>query len=582
LKIPIKQYWQLLVTYLKPLKRRVIALSVLLLTSIGLQIVNPQVIRYFIDAATEGTASTSKLTIAALLFLVMAIIQQITAVAATYFSEDVAWKATNRLRRDLAMHCLRLDMSFHNRTTPGELIERIETDVTALANFFSQFTIRIFGNLILLVGVLIVLFLEDWRIGLAFTVFALLTLYILNKLRSIAIPHWRDAHAASAEVFGFLEERLAGTEDIRSSGANKYALYRFDEHLNKRVKRWQKAWWHNYAVIFVLRGLRVVNVVIAMALGYMLLRGDYISLGTAYIVVYYTDVLFRPLEQITQQIQELQRAGGSIIRIQELYAETSHILDVDKGDIPQGPLLVSFDNVTFRYNDEEVVLQEVDFTLQPGRVIGLLGRTGAGKSTIARLLFRLYDVTDGGIGLGGVDLRDTSLEQVRRSVGMVTQDVQLFRGTIRDNITFFDNTISDERIMAVMDELGLREWVASLTDGLDTELEFDGRGLSAGEGQLLAFTRVFLRDPGLIIMDEASSRLDPATEMLIERAVDKLLKDRTGIIIAHRLKTVERADEIMILEKGRILEHGERRALAADASSHFAKLLKVGLEEVLA
>ena len=582
MKIPIKQYWHLLVTYLKPLKRRVIALAVLLLTSIGLQIVNPQIIRYFIDAATEGTEATSKLTIAAALFLVMAIVQQATAVAATYFSEDVAWKATNRLRRDLAMHCLRLDMSFHNRTTPGELIERIETDVTALANFFSQFTIRIFGNLILLLGVLVVLYWEDWRIGLAFTTFAVFTLYILNRLRSIAIPYWREAHAASADVFGFLEERLAGTEDIRSSGATKYALYRFDEHLNKRVKRWQKAWWHNYAVIFVLRGLRVVNVVIAMTLGFMLLQGDHISLGTAYIIVYYTDVLFRPLEQITQQIQELQRAGGSIIRIQELYAETSHILDVDKEDIPQGPLRVNFDHVTFEYNEEEVVLQNIDFTLQQGRVIGLLGRTGAGKSTIARLLFRLYDVSEGGICLAGVDLRNTSLEQVRQRVGMVTQDVQLFRGTIRDNITFFDDTISDERIMAVMDELGLRGWVESLTDGLETELEFDGRGLSAGEGQLLAFTRVFLRDPGLIILDEASSRLDPATEMLIERAVEKLLQDRTGIIIAHRLKTVERADEIMILDNGRILEHGDRRLLAADSTSRFAKLLKVGLEEVLA
>lgn len=582
MKIPIKQYWELLVTYLKPLQHRVFMLAILLFISIGLQIVNPQVIRYFIDAATEGTESTSKLSTAAILFLIMAIIQQVTSVSATYFSEDVAWKATNRLRRDLAMHCLRLDMSFHNRTTPGELIERIETDVTALANFFSQFTIRIFGNLILLIGVLVVLYWEDWRIGLAFTAFALITLFILNKLRSIAIPHWRDAHAASADVFGFLEERLAGTEDIRSSGATKYALYRFDEHLNQRAKRWRRAWWYNYSVIFVLRALRIANVVIAMALGYVLLQQGSISLGTAYIIVYYTDVLFRPLEQITQQIQELQRAGGSIIRIQELYAETSEVQDNEAELIPQGALSVNFDDVTFRYNEEEIVLQKIDFILQLGQVIGLLGRTGAGKSTMARLLFRLYDVSEGRICLGDVDLRDASLQQVRQRVGMVTQDVQLFRGTIRDNITFFDSQVSDEQIMKVMAELGLTQWIQSLPNGLDTELDFDGRGLSAGEGQLLAFTRVFLRDPGLVIMDEASSRLDPATEMLIERAVDKLLKNRTGIIIAHRLKTVERADEIMILENGRILEHGDRRALVADTNSRFAHLLKVGLDEVLA
>jgi len=164
----------------------------------------------------------------------------------------------------------------------------------------------------------------------------------------------------------------------------------------------------------------------------------------------------------------------------------------------------------------------------------------------------------------------------------VTQDVQLFQATVRDNLTFFDRSISDERILEVIDTLGLSEWFASLADGLDTELQSSGRGLSAGEGQLLAFTRVFLRDPGLVILDEASSRLDPATERLIERAVDRLLRGRTAIIIAHRLGTVHRADEILILEEGRVVEYGDRVALAADETSRFYHLLQTGLQEVLA
>jgi ATP-binding cassette, subfamily B, bacterial len=198
------------------------------------------------------------------------------------------------------------------------------------------------------------------------------------------------------------------------------------------------------------------------------------------------------------------------------------------------------------------------------------------------LLFRLYDVSHGTIRLNGIDVRNTPISELQKHIGMVTQDVQLFRATVRDNLTFFDKTISDERILQVVDELGLRDWYNTLPNGLDTELESGGKGLSAGEAQLLAFTRVFLKDPGLVILDEASSRLDPATEQRIERAVDKLLKNRTGIIVAHRLATVQRADQIMILDKGSVVEHGETKQLANRTDSRFAVLLRTGLQEVLA
>jgi ATP-binding cassette subfamily B protein len=214
--------------------------------------------------------------------------------------------------------------------------------------------------------------------------------------------------------------------------------------------------------------------------------------------------------------------------------------------------------------------------------LGVLGRTGSGKTTLARLLTRLYDPVEGRVLLDGLSAAAADTAELRRRVGMVTQDVQLFRASVRDNLTFFDPGPSDETIMQVLLDLGLADWVYSLPDGLDTRLESGSGGLSAGEAQLLAFTRIFLRDPGLIILDEASSRLDPATEQLIERAVDKLLMNRTGIVIAHRLATVARADDILILERGRVVEFGERQALGADPDSRFAGFLRVGLGEVLA
>jgi ATP-binding cassette subfamily B protein len=258
---------------------------------------------------------------------------------------------------------------------------------------------------------------------------------------------------------------------------------------------------------------------------------------------------------------------------------------------------VAFEGVDFAYDADSPTLQGVTFRLQAGEVLGLIGRTGSGKTTVSRLLFRLYDPTAGTVRLGGVDLRRARLADVRRRVALVTQEVQLFQGSVRDNLTMFDPAIAEGRILEALRALELGPWLASLPEGLDTVLGPGGRGpgrqggaaglggalgLSAGEAQLLALARAFLRAPGLVILDEASSRLDPATERRIERAVDALLRGRTAIIIAHRLATVERADTVLVLEGGRVAEQGPRAALAADPESRYAGLLRSGQAELLA
>src|SRR3954447_24173604 len=606
MKLAFGQYGELLVTYLRPQRRSVAALAVLLLSSIALQIANPQLLRYFIDTAQNPQSELRSLFVAAGLFIGIALTTQLLSLGATYVSEVVAWTATNDLRSDLALHCLRLDMVFHKGRTPGELIERIDGDVTALANFFSQFVVRVLGNVILMVGVLIVLLIEDYRIGVAMTVLAAVLFFALIGIQRLTVPFWTRAREASAALFGLIEERLSGTEDIRSSGAIDYTMNRLYERGRDRLYHERRAavfgslTWLTPLLFFAMAGA------LTYWLGYRFFTAGTMTLGTVYLIFFYTDALLRPVIQITRQIEDLQKAGAGIVRVRELYAISSSLADGAR-DLPAGPLAVEFADVTFEYDDRlssvvssqlqsstdnrqltsnngvaigERVLHDITFQIAAGRTLGILGRTGSGKTTLTRLLFRLYDVTAGAIRLGSSDIRDLRFDSLRQRVGMVTQDVQLFHATVRENLTFFDPSIPDERILAVLEDLELLPWYQSLANGLDTVLAGSG-GLSAGEAQVLAFTRVFLRNPGLVILDEASSRLDPATERLIERAVDRLLAERTGIIIAHRLATVLRADDILILEGGRIREYGEREALRNNPGSRFAELLRTGMQEVL-
>jgi ATP-binding cassette, subfamily B, bacterial len=554
---------------------------VLLLSSILMQLINPQIMRFFIDT-TQTSHDSDKLLLAALAFISIALIQQVVAVSATYQGENVAWTATNSLRADMARHCLNLDMSYHNNVSPGELIERIDGDVAELSNFFSQLVIRVLGNLLLLAGILAAMLLEDWRIGTAFTIFAVLTLLALNAVRGIAIPHQKKMREAVADLFGYLEERLAGTEDIRSSGAVDFVLLGIYKLSVRILQHWRTAQRRFLIVRFTAGMLMTTGIAMALATGFFLYQAGMITLGTVYLIVTYTNLLRRPIRELTQQVENLQNIGAATERLRELRSIQPNLSDGPGAELLPGPLGLEFEDVQFAYKDGEPVLEKIDFQLRPGTVLGLLGRTGSGKTTLARLVFRLYDPTRGRICLGGIPLTQPYLRNLRERVALVTQDVQLFQATVRDNITFFNRSIPDSQILAVIEELGLTEWLHRLPDGLDTKLETGGRSISAGEAQLLAFTRIFLRDPGLVILDEASSRLDPATEQLIERAIDKLLQNRTAIIIAHRLGTLHRTNEIMILDEGCVVEHGERESLAADPSTRFHSLLRTGLEEVLA
>ena len=581
--VKARKYGSLLRRYMLPQLPFVITLGILLFTGLGLQLVLPQIIRYFIDEAQKGSP-LERLTAAAVLFIAITIVQQLVQILATYFSERVGWTATNNIREDLAEHALSLDMAYHNDHTPGEMIERIDGDPNELGTFFSLFIFEMLGSLILLVGILALMLREDWRAGLTLFIFVAGATFILTSIRTIAVPYWKANREASADTFGFLEERLAGTEDIRSNDAKPYVMLRFHELMRNWYQKALKAGLMSSVMFSTTMFMFGVGSAISLSLGAYLYFGDWITLGTVYLIFHYTQMLVMPINRFTQQLDNFQRATAAIARIVELDSVEKTILDPpvqDRIAVADGvPLSVEFDHVTFAYDDDPV-LRNVSLDLKPGRVLGLLGRTGSGKTTMTRLLFRLYDPTAGMVRVGREDIRRMSTDRLRRHISMVTQDVRLFHGSVRENLTFFDETISDEQLVDVIGELGMGPWIESLPNGLDTRLLADGAGLSAGEAQLLAFGRVFLAGSGVLILDEASSRLDRSTEQMIERAVDRLVKDRTVIVIAHHLVTIRRCDEIAIMEQGRIVEHGDREILARNPTTQFHRLLQTGLEEVL-
>ncbi|MBL0345643.1 ABC transporter ATP-binding protein [Candidatus Villigracilis affinis] len=581
MNLSFKSYWNLLSDHIRPQKGRFILLAALLFGSIGLRIFAPQIMRRFIDSALAGEA-LSTLMWTAIAFIGIALIQQAVAVSVTYLGENVAWTATNDLRAELAEHALHLDMKFHNDHTPGELIERIDGDVTELATFFSQFALNLIANGLLLIGILVALFIEDWRAGLAFTVYSVLTIVILGRLKDIAVPHQKARREAEAQIYGFIEEQLAGTEDIRSSGAVDYSIRELFRLQGVKLIHDRKAHFKRWIIENAMGFALTTGNLLAISSGYWLFSAGLVTIGTVYLFVHYINLLEEPFWAMTHEIESFQTIGACVERLTEFRNFKAEVISGGGVEIPSRPLELTFEDVTFSYNSEDTVINDLSFDLKPGSVLGLLGRTGSGKTTLGRLIFRLYDVNAGSIKINGSDLRDAHIETLRRNIAIVTQDVQLFRASIRDNLTFFDRTIPDEKIIATLEELELGDWFQNLPKGLDTELETGSRSLSAGEAQLLAFTRVFLRNPGLVILDEASSRLDPATEQKLERAIDKLLKDRTAIIIAHRLDTIHRADNVMILDKGKVSEYGNRKELAADSNSRFYQLLQTGMEEVLA
>ncbi|MFP5326637.1 MAG: ABC transporter ATP-binding protein [Acidimicrobiia bacterium] len=580
---------RLLGATLRPERRQTFAVVGVLLVAMLLRLATPALLGRFVDIAIEG-GTLDSLTAVAVGYVAAALSAELLQLGVVWASVQLSWRAGNRLRERLAHHALRLDMAWHGKHGPGQLIERIDGDVEALVVFFANVVIHVLGNIALVIGMLIVAFFIDATAAVVLLVTAIVGTAVMVRLRQAAVPAREHEREINAQLYGDLEERLGGLEDLRANGAGEYAVHRLHTHSSRSWRAARRAALlgdSSYAVAAITFSVGSVAI---LATGAILHGRGAITAGAVLSLFRYSEMLRAPLERIAEQMKEFQKALAGARRATKMLATESAIVDGTLGDdaLPDGALGVEFDGVTFAYDSTSVpALRDVTLTIAPGTHVGVVGRTGSGKTTIGRLILRLWDAQDGEVRVGGVDVRTLKRDALRRRVAVVTQDVELFSASVRDNLTLFGTwPATDAELHAVMADVGLSTWLNALPDGLESMLE-GGRSLSAGEAQLLAFARAFLSAPDLVVLDEASSRLDPVTEARLTAAMHRLLEGRTAIVIAHRLATLDEVDEIVVVEHGHVAEHGSRDALAADPSSRFAHLLAVAghgqtLDEALA
>ncbi|MGI9030221.1 MAG: ABC transporter ATP-binding protein, partial [Ilumatobacteraceae bacterium] len=423
----------------------------------------------------------------------------------------------------------------------------------------------------------VVLSVLDWRIGLGMLIFVVGAVIVIAAGRHRAIDESADELDAYAKLYGGIEERLTASEDLRANGAGAHALWRFVEESSgamrsgvRRERAFLRMWWS------VQGALTIGTVIGLVASGLMVARGM-ITVGTAFLLFQYLLLVKRPLEELVDELETVQKANGAMIRVVDLLGQRATIVDAGTTSPPPGPLPITMGHVSFAYDgaDGPMTLHDVDLHIGAGRSVGVVGRTGSGKTTASRLLLRLVEATHGTVELGGVPIADIPLTELRRRVTLVPQEVELFDGTIRDNVTLFDPAPTDDDVVDALARAGLAALAAG---GIDRALGAAGAGLSAGEAQLLAMARVWLRRPDLVVLDEATARIDPVTEARLEAALAELMSGRTTVVIAHKLSTLRMVDEVVVFDHGRVVEHDDRPVLMADDDSRYRALLDLALE----
>ena len=505
-----------------------------------------------------------------------------------YNVQVVGQRLTARIRDDLFRHALALSLRFHDRTTVGRLLTRLTSDVDALAEVFGSGAVGVLADLVSLVVVGVTMISIEWRLGLLLMAsqipVTLAIVWLQGRYRKVNYRVREELGGLNAE----LQENLQGLEVVQ--------MFRREQENSRRFARGNDTYrravtgtiLYDSAISAFIEWVSLVAVAVVLAVGGWMVTGGSMGLGSLTTFILFSQRLFDPLRQLAERFTQIQGGLTAVERIGELLDEPLDIVELAdssrsaaarrSGLQGRSPGEVVFESVSFAYRSDDPILDKLSFRIAAGEHVAIVGPTGSGKSTVIRLLCRLYEPQAGRILLDGVDIRELPIATLRQRLGVVLQDTFLFSGNVADNLRL-DAPISDQELERLCGELGLKPLLDRLDQGLASELRERGANLSSGERQLLAVARVAIRDPSVLVMDEATAFLDPSTEATLQSDLDRLLRDRTAIVIAHQLATVEAADRILVLRQGRLIEEGNHLELrrAGGLYAQLADLQEKGL-----
>ena len=540
-----------------------------------LQLAPPYLTKVAIDAHIT-TGELDGLDTLAFLFLGVLVLSYVLEYVQTYTLQVTGQRIIFDLRMRIQEHLKRLDVAFYDRNPVGRLMTRVTTDVDALNDLFASGVVSAFRDIFMLGGIAIVLVVMDWRLAIvALSVLPLIAL-VTQWFRRNARHSYRQVRGWIARINAFLQENITGMATVQLFRREALHFDRFDA-INQGHRDANIASIFYYAVFYpaieVLGALAIAAIV--WFGGGWTLQGT-LELGSLVAFVLYSQRFFRPISDLSEKFNLLQAAMASSERIFALLdtpvsieSPTSRTPSDCHHGLPAGPGHIRFEHVWFAYRDDEYVLEDVTFDVAPGQRVGVVGATGAGKTTLINLLMRFYDVNRGRITIDGVDIRERSLTALRSRFGLVLQDGYLFSGTVADNIRLGSDAISDAAVRRAAAAVHADRFIASLPDGFDSPVAERGATFSVGQRQLLSFARALAHQPSVLVLDEATSSIDTDTEQLIQDALRVLMSGRTTIAIAHRLSTVQDMDAILVFHKGRLRETGSHQELLAQRGLYF-------------
>ena len=567
-----------LLGYLRPY-RAVVVLALVAIVFYGvLQAAPPYLLKVEVDRYLDPTSQAKVppvlarflsplplvgiLQIAFVLFLPTVLLSFLLEFAQSYAMQLVGQKVMYDLRKHVFAHLQRLQMSFYDRNPVGRLVTRVTTDVDVLNELFASGMVAIFGDFFTLLSIVVVMLTLNWK--LALLTFSILPLIVLVTVafRKAVRESYRRIRVAIARINAYLQEHITGMTVIQLFNREARSFEEF-EKVNRAHMEAYKDSILAYGLFFpAVEFLGVLAVAIILCLGGGMALEGLVTVGTAIAFIQYSQRFFRPIQDLSDKYNILQAAMASAERIFKLLDTPVTIADPDRPvplENPQGG--VEFRGVGFTYRDEQRVVENVSFTVEPGETVAIVGHTGAGKTTLTSLLLRFYDVQEGAVLLDGIDIRQLRLRDLRKNFGMVLQDPFLFFGTIASNIRLGTEGISDAQLRQVTRQVNILDFVESLPGGFDEPVKERGATLSVGQKQLLSFARALAHNPRILILDEATSSVDPETEALIREALRRLLESRTSLVVAHRLSTIQNASKIVVMHKGHVREVGTHQEL---------------------